>query len=58
MTGLEFKAVSAERAREIGVTAAELRVIESKGWATYGAFAFATTYVPGAADDSRLMKLI
>ena len=55
MTSLESKAVFAERAKEIGINDRELAVLESKGWATYGAFAFASTYVPGAADDSKLL---
>jgi len=58
MTSLESKAVFTARAKEIGVSDAELLAIASKGWDTYGAFAFATTYVPGAADDTKLMKLI
>ena len=58
MTSLESKAVFAERAKEIGINDRELAVLESKGWATYGAFAFASTYVPGAADDSKLLRLI
>ena len=55
MAALESEAEFLNRLEELGL-AAEQDVFVAKGWATFGKFAFSTSYVPGTPDDQRYVE--
>jgi hypothetical protein len=54
---MDSKAVFAQRVSELGLTAFSNEFI-ARGWDTHGNFAFASTYVPGAADDTKFVEQV
>jgi hypothetical protein len=54
---IDSEAVFDKRARELGVTEAELDRIKAKVWNTMGKFAFSCGYAPGRLDNVQLKKL-
>jgi hypothetical protein len=54
---MDSKAVFAQRIGELGLAAFTNDFI-AKGWDTHGNFAFASTYVPGSADDNRFVAQV
>ena len=55
MAVLDSKALFAECLDALGLS--ELRDdLVAKGWGTHGTFAYASSYTPGAADDSKFVE--
>ena len=54
---MDSKAVFAQRVGELGLGSFS-NEFTAKGWDTHGNFAFASTYVPGAADDSKFVDQV
>ena len=54
---MDSKAVFAQRVSELGLGSFS-NEFTAKGWDTHGNFAFASTYVPGAADDSKFVDQV
>lgn len=52
---LDSKASFQVRAKQIGLTDAQVTSLETAGIATFAGFAYATTYQPGQADDTPLI---
>ena len=52
---LEHSAVLSNRSSESGISELEPQ-LRAKGWITFGAVAFATTYSPAQVDDRLLME--
>ncbi|CAE8640523.1 unnamed protein product [Polarella glacialis] len=54
---LESAAVFQSRATALGLTGAEVAVLQTSGFDTFAGFAFAVNYVPGHADDAEFLRL-
>jgi hypothetical protein len=54
---MDSKAVFAQRLGELGLTDFK-EEFDMRGWDSHGNFAFASTYVPGAADDARFVAQV
>jgi hypothetical protein len=57
MTSLDSAAVFEARALDIGLSEAELKVLHTKGWDTFGRLAFSCGFVPGGSDETPLLRL-
>jgi hypothetical protein len=55
---IESEAVFQQRCTEIGLTAAHHRLLCTANYSTMGKFAYSCNFVPGAADDTRLIETI
>ena len=58
MAMLDSVAVFGSRGLEIGLLQEELEVLRTKGWNTFGRFAFACGYSPGGPDETRLLRQV
>jgi hypothetical protein len=54
---MDSKAVFAQRLGDLGLTEFKDE-FDMRGWDSHGNFAFASTYVPGAADDARFVAQV
>ena len=55
---MDSEAVFRNRGQHVGVTEAVLNLFKNNGITTMGQFAFASSYVPGAADDKPFTDLV
>ncbi len=55
---VDSAAVFRQRARTIGISDADLTTWQGAGITSMGVLAFAVNYVPGAADDQKVLDFI
>jgi hypothetical protein len=53
---VDSAAVFRSRCKQLQIPDAVVLAMEAKGWSTIGLFAYSTSYVPGAPDDSAFKK--
>jgi hypothetical protein len=55
---VDSKAVFQGRARNIGISQTVIDDMDRRGWSTIAQFAYSTTFVPGAADDTSFVNAV